>query len=550
MLAKSPQNNEDEGPWGDELSPDQYPGPSQIFRKVSPLCSMPSNFERACPVSGVAKTSETPLNPTSNSGSKSVLLARLARYAIASCFFIQGCGSPTPSEPKTEPNNKPSQAQNEAAKQTSQATTEPTRSTDPEDFQEGLAKASKLLSDKKTQEAWDAVKRLSLVRPQDPQLLYLTALVLAAKDDLPGAIQTIRRIPEDAPEAVPAAGQAAEWTVALGKLPEAEAELLKLIKQYPTAVPANRLLAKIYNAQGRRFEASRYLDRLIRLGDFTRIELLGTVDPRDYFDDETVRNAFAEAYPDHPYVSFAKIRTRLIRNGYETNLAELKQISSQNPQMVEPWVWTATSMLETDRLKELPSWLATRPNGADKHPEYWYALGGLLLRTDRDESAARCFVQAIQLDRRHVAAYQGLADALIELKLVDEAQRVREFGNDLVSVNDFAQQISYEYGDPILFDKIASIYQKLGDEVAAFGWEALAVTLGHRPMTDALKERQVALKKGPPGPPKVLDGLPWESWSLPADLPSDLPASIAKQDSAAQNDPQTAVSPWKMSPKN
>ena len=411
----------------------------------------------------------------------------------------------------------------------------------PEDFQVALSKATQLLSDKKTQEAWDALKPLTLVRPQDPQLLYLTALVLAAKKDLPGAIQTIRRIPADSPQAIPAAGQAAEWTVALGKLPEAEAELLKLVKQYPTAVPAVRLLAKIYNAQGRRFEASRYLDRLVRLGDFTRLELLATVDPRDYFDDEPLRNAFAEAYPDHPYVAFAKIRKRLIRNGYEANLDELKQIATRYPELLEPWVWTATSLLETDRLAELRDWLSSRPGGADKHPEYWYALGGLMLRSDQDQTAARCFVQAIQLDRRHVPAHQGLADALIELQQVESAKSVRQFGNDLVAINDYAQQISYEYADPQLFNKIAGIYRNLGDDVAAFGWEALSVTLGHGPMTDSLKEQQVALRKGPTASPKVLDGLAWESWPVPKDLvPGDLPSDAESSKIAARASSQAS----------
>jgi tetratricopeptide (TPR) repeat protein len=441
--------------------------------------------------------------------------------ALAVIVLIAGCsGEPSKKSAKEPTSELNSPTSGSITPESTGSAASPTENPI-EDFQESLNQATELLAQKKTQEAWDAVKRLSLVRPQDPKLLYLTALVLAAKEDLPGAIQTIRRIPEDAPEAIPAAGQAAEWTVALGKLPEAEAELLKLVKKYPTAIPAIRLLAKIYNAQGRRFEANRYLDRLVRLGDFTRIELLGTVDPRDFFDDETVRSAFAEAYPDHPYVAFAKIRTRLIRNGYTTNLDELKQISRQNPELIEPWVWTATSLLETDRLSDLQDWLGTRPNGAEKHPEYWYALGGLMLRKQQGQSAARCFAQAIQLDRRHVAAYQGLADALIELKLIEPAQRVRQFGNDLVAVNDYAQQISYEYGEPKLFDKIAEIYRNLGDDVASFGWEALAVTLGHRPMTDELKERQVALRKSPPGVPKVLEGLPWESWPLPTDLQNE-----------------------------
>ena len=145
----------------------------------------------------------------------------MACLALLLPCLATGCGT-----------DKPQSAQ--APKTTESPTTpepaEPTPPAKPEDFQESLNKASQLLAQKKTQEAWDAVKRLSLVRPQDPDLIYLSALVLAAKDDLPAAIQTIRRIPQDSPKAAPAAGQAAEWTVALGKLPEAEADLLAILK--------------------------------------------------------------------------------------------------------------------------------------------------------------------------------------------------------------------------------------------------------------------------------------------------------------------------------
>jgi len=368
------------------------------------------------------------------------------------------------------------------------------------------------------EEAWAALKALTLVRPSDPDLIFLTARTLAAKNDLPAALKTIARLPEECPQAGPAAGQAAEWMVSLGQLPEAETALLKLIKQYPNAVPALRLLGKIYNAQGRRWEATRILERLVRLGDFTKLELLAIVDPRDYFNDEPVQKAFAETYPDHPYVSFATIRTKLIRNGYATHLDALRSMAKRYPDLLEPWVWTATCLLETDRLPELKEWLSSPPSNAEKHPEYWYATGGLLLRTGQLEPAARAFVQSIQLDRRHVPAYQALADALIELKQVDQAQTVRQFGNDLVAINDYAQQISYNYGNAELYETIAKTYDQLGDEVASFGWRATAVALGHQAMTQALRDQQAKIKKGPLQPPSVLENISWNSWSLPANL--------------------------------
>ena len=397
---------------------------------------------------------------------------------------------------------------------------------------------------KKIDEVWAALKPLLLVKPADPDLIFLTARTLAAKNDLPGAIATLEKMPEGAPQAGPAAGQAAEWMIALGKVPEAETILVKLIKQYPNAVPALRLLGKLYNAQGRRWEATRILERLIRLGDFTKFELLAIVDPRDYFNDEPIQKAFAETYPDHPYVLFAPIRTKLIRNGYAANLESLRTMSIRYPDLIEPWVWTATSLLETDRLAELKEWLATPPPEANKHPEYWYATGGLLLRSNQFESAAAAFAQTIQLDRRHVPAYQALADALLELKLVDQAQSVRQFGNDLVSINDLAQQISYNYGDNKLYESIAKIYDKLGDDVAAFGWRATAVALGFEPMTQSLRDQQALLKKGTLRPPAVLDQIPWKNWTLPSELPtptqsdsfSSTPNNLSNASSIAMED--------------
>lgn len=283
--------------------------------------------------------------------------------------------------------------------------------------------------------AWKSVKQLTIVKPNEPQLLFLTARVLAARKDLASAIKTISQIPVDSPLSAPAAGQAAEWMVQQGDLTSAESNLLRLLKEYPNAVPGLRLLAKIYNAQGRRWEAFRYLDRLVRLGDFTTLELFATVDLREYFDDEVIRTASAKAHPDEPYVRFAILRKNLLRDG-EAHIEELQQIAMDHPDLLEPWVWTATSLLESERIDALTHWLQNKPKGHEKHPEYWYSLGGLLLRQGRNENAARCFSQAIQLDRRHVAAYQGLSNALLGIGKVDEAQWVRKLGNDLVSIND------------------------------------------------------------------------------------------------------------------
>jgi hypothetical protein len=181
-------------------------------------------------------------------------------------------------------------------------------------------------------------------------------------------------------------------------------------------------------------------------------------------------------------------------------------------------VWTGTTLMELERWDELVEWFRKPVKGAEKHPEYWYALGGLMLQTKRFPEAARCFSESIRLDRHHVAAHQGLADALLEMNQVDDAQRVRRFASDLISINEYAQQISYKHGDPKLYGVIADLYASMGDEVSSFGWSATASALGHRPMSEELQEKQQSLRKGLTRPTKTLDGLDVDSWPLPESL--------------------------------
>jgi predicted Zn-dependent protease len=408
-------------------------------------------------------------------------------------------------------------------------------------YPERFEQAVKELDSGRIDEAWGMVKQLVISRPSDPDLMFLTARVMAARKDLPGALQQLDRISRDSPQWGPAAGQAAEWLVDEGELEPAERKLVEVVKEYPTAVPALRLLARIYNTQGRRWEASRYLDRLVRLGDFTTKELMSTVDYREFFGDEKTYSAFLARHPDDPYVRFSAIRAKLLKNSYGTFLDELQEMSRLHPHLREPWVWTATSMMELERWEDLVEWLQTPVKGADKHPEYWYALGGLMRHENRFPEAARAFSECIRLDRRHVAGHQALADTLLDLDRVEEAQRVRKFANSLTSINDYVQQISYNYGEPKLYSVIADLYAEMNDEVGAFGWAATGAMLGHLPMTDALKDQQQALGKGRSSPPRSLEGLPIDQWPLP-----QLPSHTSTEPTETRITGDDSISPIRM----
>lgn len=384
------------------------------------------------------------------------------------------------------------------------------------DFEQRFNDAAKLLEENKPDDAWKIARELTISNPNHPKVLFLAARIKAKKQDLKAAIALVSKIPEDDPEAGgPALGQWAEWLAESGDLVAAEAKILKLIKQYPTATPAIRLLIRIYNAQGRRWETSRFLERLVRLGDFTTAELSMGVDFREPYFEKPFHEAAMKADPDQPYNRFYELRTKIFDNKFNDCIAPLEIIVSKNPDLLEPWVWLGLCYYQTERIEQLRSWIEKKPATAPKHPEYWFVLGAYLLSQEQVPQAARAFAECIRLDRRHVASQQGLADCLLRMGMNDEAQRVRKISNDLIHINDTIQQILFNYVGSEGYDEVAQTYLEVGEPLPAFGWTALRLARDKKPFPEELKEQQKQLRDGKIPPPKVLEGLPVNSWPLP-----------------------------------
>lgn len=470
----------------------------------------------------------------------SLSLPRSASWVVVVILFsifaaIPGCGDSAASKPKSGNGSAPSDSKpstsdpgsnNGTANGTPNAsnTVAGSSKSSESDFEQRFNAAAKLLEENKPDDAWKIARELTISNPNHPKVLFLAARIKANKKDLKAAIALVSKIPEDDPEAgAPALGQLAEWLAESGDLMQAETKILKLIKQYPTATPAIRLLIRIYNAQGRRWETARFLERLIRLGDFTTAELSMGVDFREPYFEKPFHEAAMKADPEQAYNRFYELRTKIFDNKFNESIAPLEAIVSKNPELLEPWVWLGLCYYQTERIDQLKSWLEKKPQTAPKHPEYWFVLGSYLLSQEQVPQAARAFAEAIRLDRRHVAAQQGLADSLLRMEMNDEAQRVRKISNDLIHINDTIQQILFNYVGSEGYDEVAKTYLAVGDALPAFGWTALRLARDKKPFPEELKDRQKQLRDEKLPPPLVLEGLPVDSWPLPDG--QSLPAS-------------------------
>ncbi len=385
-------------------------------------------------------------------------------------------------------------------------------------YDDKVDRANRLLEANDGEGAWKLAKDLLIERPKHPTSLFVAARCMAWKGDLKGAIGFLSRVDENDPDAgPPATGQLAEWMAASGDLVRAEPKLKLLITKFPNSPKPFRLLIDIYSAQGRRWESAPLFDQLVRLGNFNEEEMMRTLDFRIPYEHEQLRKAAIAFAPEEPYSKLCELRFKESIDRWQDALEPLRAIVAERPELLEPWVWYGEALWQLGRVELIPQWQSKRPDGFADHPEYWYVLGSLLSDQGKGREAARCHYQAIQLDRRHLAAHQALANCLLELGLNEPAQRVRQRVRALVRIFDLAEQIRRSYGGNEARKEIAALYHELDDPIGAFAWDALLVASERRPMTEALVATQKGLRSGSIRPGPVLPDLVVKDWPLPAD---------------------------------
>lgn len=401
-----------------------------------------------------------------------------------------------------------------------------------ESFDERLKRAEKLLAEQKLDDAWTTAKELLVQEPNSAPALFLASQIMAARNNIAGAIQLISKIDPKDPTSGPAAtGQLSEWLARSGDLPAAEAKLRGLLKEYPTATPALRLLSAILHAQGRRWDAGKVLDRIVRLGDFKTPDLMSLVDLREPSDDQELREAFAQAAPDNPLSQLGEIRLLLFADRWKDCIERLAEFNRSETKPLEPWIWYGEALLETGDLIQFSQWLKSPPDGHAKHPEYWYILGRYWMLQDKWETAARCFGESIELDRRHLGAMQSLSDCLMELKQSEQALEVREYSGKLVRIKDLTNQIQRGLAKDSAYFEIAKLYEELGDQVLAFGWEAIALAQTKQPFPQRLIALQKELQGGKTIVSPLLGKLPIKSWPLPEGQAASIAERTTQSDS-------------------
>ena len=256
----------------------------------------------------------------------------------------------------------------------------------------------------------------------DPPSLFMLAVAYAKQQKLLLALETIDRIPVGAGQAYLAGlGQSADWLIQAERYTEAEARLRKLTQRRDSAV-AHRLLARLLNNQGLRYEAIDSMRALARLGAATEAELYGMTTFSNPF---IHRGLNASAVVMEP-TDLCWARVRVYENELDKALAMTSRVcavaslsgngESENGDTNggggAAFAFLGRLLVASADNRRVQQWLESCPESVREQPEYWAALGIYLQNNAQHEPAVRCFLEAVSRDDTDMNSYLGLARSL------------------------------------------------------------------------------------------------------------------------------------------
>ena len=355
-----------------------------------------------------------------------------------------------------------------------------------------VADASELINQGQLDEASRILTRLLVMRPDDVQVLFLSARLAAQQGDLEKAISLLDEIPEDHPEAgLPALGQAAEWCFISERYADAEKKYRKLLDASPDFVPAIRQLAFLLNRQGRRQEAAVLIRRLCKLGDVLQDELHSLVALRDAMYDapnsgdphnedpigpeRQVQDANARQY--YPIAPYGQARKAFQENDFLKVMELLKPSIDARTAPASMLALFGRAACERQDDQAVDWWRQQSNDGQDEFADYWATIGTLELQKQRYGSAARALAEALRRDGTDMESMSRMRQALGSLGKKEDAQRWFDRWTDSRTVLDTNNLVAAtKVPDPAAVEQLAKGLERLDRKLEAVLWRARAAT--------------------------------------------------------------------------
>ena len=433
----------------------------------------------------------------------------LLMSAAVICLTATGCGkSSGPSAQEL----KRRQAQRESEAQSSRT------------IDEKLADVQAYLDDDNVVAAVDATRSLLISDPDHPGVKMMMAKCEAATGNALAAVKILDSIDNsDSQSKIKALRLAVDWCIDANQFDEAQSRLEQLAEIPSERIQAHRQLALILNNQGRRIEAAEHLRALAQSGAIHEKELIAmNCYSQPFIDDSMPKPDF-----DSQLVPAALINAKVLRVEGEMNRSRTLtlRLARAFPESTQIAAFAGTVHADFHDQQALRRWVQDLPEGIDREPEYWHALGVWLQREGKDREAVRCLGEAVMRDPTDEASYAALARSLRTLGEHEAAKRVIQRYEMLEEMGRITKSMGRRPGTNEELQRMAELLKELRRPFESVGFRKIALQMHGGSDSDlaALQREREQLLGKLDDPSVVADaefltcGLDLQQWPLPSE---------------------------------
>lgn len=341
--------------------------------------------------------------------------------------------------------------------------------------------ALKALGEGQDDLAFQFVRQAIRMEPDNPQVVFLFAMVLADRHRYAEAIQMLQELSVREPTTrLPVLGQTAEWMVESGRYDEAEQQFRSILQEVPDALMVHHRLGQLLLQTGRRTEAALHFDYLAQFGELDHEELRALLIRSRAFPGDDRMTRF------DPLNNLAMCRQEIADGKAEEVVNVMDAAGEANSDAeVELLNRLRAQQGDFDRVQDWIETLDMKTAG----PDAWFARGCLALKRASDDEAVACFCQTLLLDQTDADAYRMLSRALEEKGDVEKAKDVAARAGLVDETHRIgAKLVGDEAKDRDLIAQLVESLKKLKRPMEAFGWQTIGLV--HAVEARAITETQ------------------------------------------------------------
>ena len=329
--------------------------------------------------------------------------------------------------------------------------------------------------------AFQFVRQAISMEPDNPQVVFLFAMVLADRHRYAEAIQMLQELSVREPTTrLPALGQTAEWMVESGRYDEAEQQFRSILQEVPDALMVHHRLGQLLLQTGRRTQAALHFDYLAQFGELDHEELRALLIRSRAFPGDDGMTRF------DPLNNLAMCRQE-IADGKAEEVVNVMDAAGEANSDAEVELLNRLRAQQGD-FDQVQEWIETL-DMKTAGPDAWFARGCLALKRASDDEAVACFCQTLLLDQTDADAYRMLSRALEEKGDVEKAKAVAARAGLVDETHRIgAKLVGDKAKDRDLIAQLVESLKNLKRPMEAFGWQTIGLV--HAVEARAITETQ------------------------------------------------------------